>query len=152
MAHKRLEAAIWCHHRTERVSRNRLQKQGSGSVRSVQELHTSPVKRTNFKNFQFQYNSVNFISLFKIKIYSKSLINFKQKYRCAQKIECFSDKSVVVSPQSIEDAIDWLNSWVREFESCITDTTTVEATAFAFKDKTVAKIIILVIYFFESEN
>lgn len=60
--------------------------------------------------------------------------------RVSDKIEFFREKAVVVSAQSIEDAIEWLNEWNSEFVRIANDTTTCEAVTLAFWDQTVKNL------------
>lgn len=71
-----------------------------------------------------------------IKLKSFFLIIFLYK-RCSDKIEYFRDKAVVVSAQTIEDSIEWLYEWNREFVKVSSDTMTCESVMLAYKDKSV---------------
>ena len=57
--------------------------------------------------------------------------------RCSDTIETFRDKAVVVSSQSIEEAIEWLNEWNVSSVRSLKNTITCEATMIAFQDKLV---------------
>jgi hypothetical protein len=52
-------------------------------------------------------------------------------------IETFKEKAVVVSAQSIEEAIDWINEWVQPVLSTSSNTISSECLMLAFQDKTV---------------
>jgi hypothetical protein len=52
-------------------------------------------------------------------------------------VESFKDKVVIVSAQTIEDAIEWLNSWERVDFRPPTDTSTCHGVLHAMEDKNV---------------